>query len=286
MQMKEQKAMGSMLMCLIAVVEVFLQTWGSEIELQNHLAKLKKPEGFTVVVQTPFVVVGDESAEMVRHRATNTIRWASTRLKQDFFADDPKEIIDVWLFNDHHSYTNYAWILFQDRPSSRFGYFSEKDHALVMDISTGGGTLVHEMVHAFMRGNFEECPAWFNEGFASLFEASAEKDGHIIGMVNWRYKGLEKAIKEKKTISFKELTSKTGAEFYGGTSYGDFYGQARYLCYYLQEKKLLIEFYREFVKNVKKDPTGYNTLKRVTGETDMNEFQKKWEKFVLELRGG
>jgi len=28
--------------------------------------------------------------------------------------------------------------------------------------------LVHEIVHPFMRANFPECPAWFNEGLASL----------------------------------------------------------------------------------------------------------------------
>lgn len=32
------------------------------------------------------------------------------------------------------------------------------------------------------------------------------------------------------------------------------------------------------------NPTGYATLKRVLGETDMEAFSKKWEKFVLELR--
>jgi len=35
---------------------------------------------------------------------------------------------------------------------------------------------------------------------------------------------------------------------------------------------------------VKQDPTGYETLKRVLGESDMDAFKKKWEKFVLELR--
>ena len=35
---------------------------------------------------------------------------------------------------------------------------------------------------------------------------------------------------------------------------------------------------------MKSDTTGFNTLKRVLGEKDMVAFQKKWEKFTLELR--
>ena len=64
---------------------------------------------------------------------------------------------------------------------------------------------------------------------------------------------------------------------------GTNYAQARYLCYYLQEKRLLRRFYREFVVNAKTDPTGYKTLQRVLGERDMTAFQRRWEAFVLKL---
>jgi hypothetical protein len=221
---------------------------------------------------------------VVHRRATGSVRWAVARLKQDYFSRDPDEIINIWLFRDQHSYTNHAWSLFKDRPETPFGYFSEKNRALVMNISTGGGTLVHEMAHAFIHANLPQCPPWFNEGFASLYEASAEKDGHIVGLINWRFKGLEKTIQDKKLISFEELTAKTSAEFYGGDSYSQFYAQSRYLCYYLQEKGLLQKFYHEFVKNIPTDPTGYKTLKHVLGEPDMKSFQIKWEKFILDLR--
>jgi len=54
--------------------------------------------------------------------------------------------------------------------------------------------------------------------------------------------------------------------------------------FYLQEKGLLVRFFRQFLANAKTDPTGYETLKRVLGEKDMLEFKQKWEKFVLGLR--
>jgi len=257
--------------------------------MAEHLAQLKTlvPKGFTVVVQLPFVVIGNESPDKVHQRATHTVKWAVDMLKRDYFTRDPQEIIDIWLFRDHANYTNYARRLFNDTPTTPYGYYSAEHRALIMNIATGGGTLVHEIVHPFMRANFPSCPAWFNEGLASLYEASLEKNGHIQGLVNWRFKGLEQAIKQGKTVSFERLTSTTEEEFYGGVnsaSYNQHYAQARYLCYYLQEKGLLSKFYHEFVANVDRDPGGYATLKRVLGETDMQAFKKKWETFVLGLR--
>jgi hypothetical protein len=253
----------------------------------EHVTKLKKqvPEGFTLIIQPPFVVLGDESQEVVQRHSVQTVKWAVDKLKQDYFPRDPDEIIDIWLFRDGDSYTNHARSLFHETPTSRFGYYSEAHQALIMNIGTGGGTLVHEIVHPFMRANFPACPPWFNEGLASLYEASNEKNGHIHGSINWRLKGLEKAIREGKTVSFQKLTSMTATEFYGGETYSQHYAQARYLCYYLQEKGLLLKFFHQFVAAAKDDPTGFATLKRVLGEKDMESFRKKWEAFVLGIRG-
>ncbi|UCH97461.1 MAG: hypothetical protein JSV88_11580, partial [Candidatus Aminicenantes bacterium] len=105
----------------------------------------------------------------------------------------------------------------------------------------------------------------------------------IIGLTNWRLAGLQEAIKKNRVPSFKALTSTTDYGFYHEDP-GTNYAQARYLCYYLQEKGLLVEFYHQFRANRKTDPTGYETLKQVLSETDMDAFKKKWERFVLKLR--
>jgi hypothetical protein len=254
--------------------------------MKVHIEELKTrvPAGFTMVLESPFVVIGDETPELVKSRAKKTVKWAVDLLKQDYFTTDP-ETIDIWLFRDKESYEHHALTLFHDKPTTPFGYYSAEHRALIMNISTGSGTLVHEIVHPFMRANFPSCPPWFNEGLASLYEASAEKDGHIRGLINWRFKGLEKAIKDHKTISFQQLTALSEIEFYGGSdSYSQYYGQARYLCYYLQEKGLLKKFYAEFMANAKTDPTGYQTLKRILGTDNMKAFQAEWEQFVLKLK--
>jgi hypothetical protein len=238
--------------------------------------------GFTVVLQKPFVVVGDESPAVVRRRSVRTIKWAADKLKQDYFKKDPAEIIDIWLFKDEKSYKKYVWEIFGDRPDTPFGYYSHEHKALIMNIGTGGGTLVHEIVHPFVSSNFPECPAWFNEGLASLYEQCRQEDGRIWGLTNWRLAGLQGDIRKGRIGSFEALTHTSEGEFYRCDK-GNNYAQARYLCYYLQEKGLLVKFYHEFHSNRKKDPTGYATLKKVLGEQDMAAFQKRWERFVLKL---
>ncbi len=154
-----------------------------------------------------------------------------------------------------------------------------------MNIATGGGTLVHEIVHPFVAANFPQCPSWFNEGLGSLYEQSSSRDGKIVGLTNWRLKGLQSAIRRKQVPSFKTLCSTTRNEFYNHDK-GTNYVQARYLCYYLQEHGLLRKFYRRFRANCKTDPTGYETLKAVLGRQDMDKFKREWEAYVMKLRFG
>jgi len=258
----------------------------TDADYAQHLLQLKKKlpgPGFSIVVQRPFVVIGDEPERTVQQRAKQTIQWAVEHLKRDFFDSDPREILDIWLFQDEESYNTNAETLFGEKPTTPYGYYTSKHKALVMNIATGGGTLVHEIVHPFMAANFEQCPSWFNEGLASLYEQSSSADGHIRGETNWRLKGLQEAIKKDRVPRFEELCGTTTREFYDDV-HGTNYAQARYLCYYLQEKQLLRIYYREFVRQAKTDPTGYETLQKVLKVADMDEFQKTWQAYVTKLK--
>ena len=240
---------------------------------------------FSIVIQPPFVVIGDEPETAVRQHAESTVKWAVDRLKQDFFPDDPKEILDVWLFKDAASYQKHTRLMFGDEPTTPYGYYSSQHQALIMNINTGGGTLVHEIVHPFMEANFPACPPWLNEGLGSLYEQCGDVNGHIHGFTNWRLPGLQQAINAGNVPSFKTLTAMDTNAFYNEDK-GVNYAQARYLCYYLQEKGLLVKFYQEFQAQQKEDPTGFGNLQRVLKESDMDAFKKKWEKYVLALRQG
>jgi len=277
-------ALSAGAMVLAAALASAAETGPTDADYARHAAALRKtvPEGFTVVVQRPFVVIGDESPATVRRRAVGTVKWAVDRLKKDFFAKDPAEILDIWLFRNKASYRKHARALFGHEPATPFGYYSAEHKALVMNIATGGGTLVHEIVHPFMRANFPACPAWFNEGLASLYEQSADRDGHIVGRTNWRLAGLKKAIRNGSVPPFKHLAATSDHQFYHMDK-GTNYAQARYLCYWLQEHGLLVRYYRAFVASHRADPTGYETLKRVLGTDDIPAFKKRWEAWVMEL---
>jgi hypothetical protein len=228
-------------------------------------------------------VLGNESPDTVHARVENTIEWAVSRLKRDYFDRNPSEIIDIWLFEDGFTYEEYTHKLFGEKPTTPYGFYSPRHHALVMNIATGGGTLVHEIVHPFMASNFPDCPSWFNEGLASLYEQAQDRDGHIAGLTNWRLRGLKSAIEDGQVPTFEKLCRTTTREFYDRDR-GTNYAQARYLCYYLQEHDLLVKFYRAFHRNVATDPTGIETLKSILGEENLTAFQRDWENYVLTLK--
>ena len=161
----------------------------TDADYAQHIRRLKNRlpnDDFEIVLQKPFVVVGDGGLKSVKKTATGTVKWAVEKIKQDYFSKDPEFILDVWLFKNPASYQKHNVELFGDAPSTPYGFYSPSHRALVMDISTGGGTLVHEIVHPFMETNFGRCPSWFNEGLASLYEQSASRNGHIVGLTNWR----------------------------------------------------------------------------------------------------
>ena len=63
----------------------------SDADFAQHVADLRMriksklgADDFSIVIERPFVVVGDESEEAVRQHATNTVKWAVDHLKRDF----------------------------------------------------------------------------------------------------------------------------------------------------------------------------------------------------------
>ncbi|HXU04074.1 MAG TPA: hypothetical protein VN903_24100, partial [Polyangia bacterium] len=249
--------------------------------LAQHVMKTKKkiPAGFATRIAGPFFVIGDESPARVEHYA-QTIDWTVEHLKKDFHMHEPANVIDVWLLGSNDSYVYNSLRLFGERPTTPYGFFSTRHQALFMNIGTGGGTLVHEVVHPFIAASFPSVPAWFNEGLASLYEAVRESHGQLWGLPNWRLDGLKRAIRAGKLQSFESMTSDSDSAFYASNTG---YAQARYLCLYLQEKGLLHRYYDQFVASATSDPTGYKTLVRVLGDPDMPRFEKQWRDWALSL---
>ncbi len=257
----------------------------SDAEYAGHIralrAKLAKHglSNLNIRIEDPFVVVGDGTLAQLE-RSSRTVRWAADMLEQDFFIKRPSKILDIYLFQTAASYEAGVEALTGEEPSTPYGFYSSSNGGMFMNIATGGGTLVHEIVHPYVEADFPGAPPWLNEGLGSLFEQSAEREGHIVGLTNWRLAGIQKVIRRGETPSVKDLTSLTHRQFYDSATS---YAHARYLMYYLQEQGLLRKFYTAFRAAKSQDPSGYRTLVSVLGTTDMTAFQAKWERFVAGL---
>ena len=256
--------------------------------LVHRMNTLRKqlPPAITLAAEPPFVVAGDEPPAVVRERARTTVRWATRRLKEAYGFSDPSRVIVVWLCRDRASYRRRSQLLFSAPPISPYGFFSGRRGVILLNASLGSGTVVHELLHAFTAASFPGVPTWFDEGLGSLYEACGERSGRIHGYINWRLPRLKQAIRADDLPSFRRLMAMSHDEF-SNTSTSDLhYAQARFLCYYLQQKKKLRPYYRLFYANRKKDPTGLNTLQRLLKVRQMTAFQRRWENWVLKLRDG
>ncbi|MCX7591266.1 MAG: C39 family peptidase [Kiritimatiellae bacterium] len=252
-----------------------------------HCLSLRKklPTGLTVTVEDPFVVVGDETPDMVRARARQTVRWAVDRLKALYkFENDPDQIVEIWFFKDKESYRRLVWEVFSELPKESSGYYLTEHHAIVADSGAGSGVVVKEIVRLFLEANFPDCPVWLAEGLALLYEQCAAGSGPIMGIPNWRLGLLQRAIRGRTLVPLDGLLAMKRVGFRGEEEAVLAQAEARYLCYYLQQKGVLGRFYEELRKNRVADPQGNATLLRVLSEPDLATLQKRWEAFILETR--
>jgi hypothetical protein len=269
--------------CLTASLRVAAAEPSAD-ELADRRTQLEarlRGQGFTVVVEPPFVVVGDESPATVRHHATGILRWSIHLLEAEYFQRRPDKLIEIWLFRNKDTYMKGAKKFFGDEPDTPYGYYSSEHDAMVMNIGPGAGTLVHEVVHPFVEANFPKAPSWFNEGLASLYERPTEKKGHIWGLPNWRLPSLQREIAARTLPAMTRLLGTTSDQFYNADF--DAYAYARYLMLYLQDQGKLTEFYRAFVADPD-DPTGQKALETVVGEP-LDRFEPRWRKWAAALRG-
>ena len=179
---------------------------GGENALEKKVRQVRATvgAGFRIAIEKPFVIVSDQNEKDFQYSREHTIRWSVRLLKRDFFDKEPQRPLVIYLFDGEASYREHAKEFFGDEPETHFGYYSESDDALIMNIATGGGTLVHEIVHPFMEADFPKCPAWYNEGMGSLFEKCRERNGHIEGVSNWRLPVLKDGILKGQLVPLSQ----------------------------------------------------------------------------------
>ena len=262
----------------------------SDKDYKAHLEALKKRDvnisdiNKMVILSKPFVIITDINSSDTQNETNEIVQLSVKTFKGLFFKNNPKNITDIWILKDRESYIkfNHAFLNSTERDAVA-GYYTKDKDALVLDITTGIGTIIHEMVHAFMDNNFPDAPVWFEEGLASLYEGTIMDDKGLKGDLNWRLPWLKENIQADKLGSFKMLSDANVSAFYEDNHVSINYAQSRYLFYYLQEKGLLLEYYKTALANIKDDPTSYKSLLKVLKIKDMKAFTKAWKKYILGL---
>ena len=237
--------------------------------------------GFIIERTGVFVVAGDMSRRSFNRFKNFTVRDCARALAKDFFDKPPGCPVRVYLFNGKASYEKWVPKLAGFKPHTPYGFYLSSRKALMMNIATGGGTLVHEMTHALTDVDFPNCPTWFFEGLGSLFEqCGISPGGHIKGRVNWRLPVLRKG----GFIPLEDLIKLSDNEFRGAKESLN-YANARYLCFYLQQRGLLPKFYETFraAHKARTDKTGWDSFKKVIGEPPAA-FEKKWRAWDKTLK--
>ncbi len=256
----------------------------SQEELNKLVEEIKaelKEEDYSYDTIDGLFVCASNASKKDFDRAKKTITGVVKAIYKDFVTKKLTKPIKVYLFRDPDSYNQYCKDVLKNAPSTPFGFFLSGQSKMVMDISTGTGTLAHELVHPMIMNDFKDIPTWFNEGFASLYEQSTyTEDGTIKGLVNWRLPKLQEKLDE---VSLEKLLKTTDSSFRSNSGLN--YASARYLCMYLQEQGTLKEFYKTFKGRYEKveDKTGIKTLKDVM-KKDVDEIEKEWKAWVKKLK--
>lgn len=227
------------------------------------------PRDWNYVVRPPYLLGGDLPASDLEDVYRHTLAPTARALGVEYFDRSPTEPIAILLLSSDDSYRRCTEFLGHGDRDEYAGIYVRAERRLVLNYSTGAGTVAHELTHALAHVDFPEMPQWFDEGLASLHEECQFSDDglRLIGSPNWRGNLLRQASDAHRLPSLEEFVTKR----FGASANAPLdYAQARYLCLFLQERRLLGPFYRKCRANVAVDPTGGWSLAAVLGHDDID----------------
>ena len=227
-----------------------------EATAQDLIPRLDRSD--TILIRPPYVIAGDMPEEVLDRLHRDVIRPTERALNVSFFDTVPTEPITIIAFADEPRFREFALRVDRRKAESYYGYYLRPQRRVVVNVSTGGGTLAHELTHALAHFDFPLMPEWFDEGLASLFEQSEFTDNNrrLCGTDNWRVHHVLRAIHDNHLRPTSDLANVGLRTEHQAIDYA----QARYLCLYLQDQQLLEPYYRKLRSQSTIDPTGWNTL--------------------------
>jgi len=233
-----------------------------------------------ILVREPYVLAADFSEERLEQIYRETILPTSQALSTGYFDIKPHEPITILMFSGDRMYRRHAKRLDGRENANYHGYYQRTDRRIVLNLSTGNGTLAHELTHALAHFDFPNMPEWFDEGLASLHEQSRFTDDglRLEGTSNWRINYVLPAVHSNRLHSLSELMS---ARTVRTKEEAVHYAHARYFCLFLQSRNLLEPFYRKFRHTAEQDPTGIETLSEVLQLDSMETVDRDFRSWLL-----
>ena len=255
-----------------------------EKHLRRALSRMQDELGeeFKMRVVDDLFFIAANGEERALDAAETTIRRMTEELYDHYFTRRPTQPIRVYCFRNRSTYEEYVRRAHGRAPTTPYGFYLSSERKTVLNLATGLGTLAHEIVHPLLCEDFPGVPAWFNEGFASMFESTEDSSGRKLARNNWRLNDLRRATREGRIVPLRTLMETNTDEFYGDDR-GVHYAMARYFCVYLQRQDLLVRFYREFRATVNDDASGIAALERVSRKS-LADFEAEWRSWLDEMR--
>jgi hypothetical protein len=221
--------------------------------------------------QTPLVLRGrvtGAGTRWVREVPRELVADLATRFALRGRPDAP---VDVCVFSSSAAYRSFARAVYPGDPDlSANGFYDPRDRLAVLRVSAGPGNLRHELVHVLVGDDYPSIPAWLNEGLGALYGTARRGPNGLEGLVNYRLRDLQAALRAGAAPSWRELTRAGHADVHGARA-GVFYATARYGLLYLQARGRLAALYR-MLADGPEDPAAHE--RALEAELDRATFER------------
>ncbi|QDV50437.1 hypothetical protein Enr17x_24770 [Gimesia fumaroli] len=236
-----------------------------------------------LLVRAPYILIGDYETKTLDALHRKAIQPTEYALNVSYFDLQPDRPITIIALSSQERYQQVAYDLDQRKTGSYYGYFQSDEMRIVLNLTTGSGTLGHELTHALAQIDYPDMPEWFDEGLASLHEQCefSDEGNQLVGISNWRVQILLSALDRNQLPDLKSMVQQirinTDREALT-------YAYARYFCLYLQQKRLLSPFYRKLRTNREFDETGQRTLQQLLNVHDLSEVDADFQQWLTSFR--
>jgi hypothetical protein len=137
-------------------------------------------------------------------RIASTLERFMDFIVREYRVSPPEHLITIYLVPEPRRVASLADKIHGLKVApGTIGYAFQNDQSIVAFVPAGEGvgTVLHEMVHLAVRGNFGDIPQWLDEGLAGLYEVSTVCADRSLGEPNWRGEVLRAFWDVRPTIA-------------------------------------------------------------------------------------